>query len=229
MKAHRSSTGFTLVELLVALMVMAVLSLMAWRGLDGMARARDVTQSRADTVQALQSGLAQWGTDLDALADVRIFGTGAPGGLTTALDWNGQTLRLVRHTTAMAPDGLVYSGLRVVAWSRRVQGENAQWLRWQSDVLTARASVQAAWLQAAQWAQNPNPALQSNELVVSTLQDWQVFYFRADAWTNPLSSNDVAGKAPDGVRVVLTLPPVSPLAGTLTRDWIRPQIAGNKS
>ena len=224
---RRCARGFTLIELMVALMVMAVLSLMAWRGLDGMARAREVTQTRADTLQALQSGLAQWGSDLDALADVSVFAVG--GTVPTAIDWNGQTLRLIRVVQVSGPNGVSLPALRVVAWSRGQQASRPYWLRWQSDPLTTRSAVQAAWLQAAQWAQTPNPALQSRELAVVPLQDWQVFYFRADTWSNPLSSNDVVGKSPDGVRLVLTLPGDSPLAGTLVRDWIRPQIAGNKS
>ena len=36
--------GFTLVELLVALMVMALLAVLSWRGLDGMTRAQTQTQ-----------------------------------------------------------------------------------------------------------------------------------------------------------------------------------------
>ena len=37
---RQSRCGFTLVELLVALAAMAMLSLMAWRGIDGMGRAQ---------------------------------------------------------------------------------------------------------------------------------------------------------------------------------------------
>jgi len=29
---------------------------------------------------------------------------------------------------------------------------------------------------------------------------------------------------PDGVRLVLTLPPDQTINGTLTRDWVRPQV-----
>ena len=62
MSQHRSSKhplrhgGFTLVELLVALAVMALLSLMSWRGLDSMGRMQARTQARADDLQALRNG-----------------------------------------------------------------------------------------------------------------------------------------------------------------------------
>ena len=48
-------TGFTLLELLVALAVMAMLGLMAWRGVDAMARALSVTRTAEAQVQTLQA------------------------------------------------------------------------------------------------------------------------------------------------------------------------------
>jgi general secretion pathway protein J len=235
--------GFTLVELLVALMVMALLSILSWRGLDGMARATAITQSRADELVALQNGMAQFGADLDAMADLPKAATPAISGgsmeaapklnVTTAgkpvpLDWNGQVLRIVR-----ASGNAGESGLRVVAWSRRLiaaQGATqGQWLRWQSGLLHNPADLQSAWSQAAVWAQNPDDAARKQEVVVVPLVDWTIYFFRNDAWSNPLSSAEAASAKPDGVRLVLTLPEGAALAGAITRDWIRPTVAGNKS
>ena len=208
------SVGFTLVELLVALFVMALLAVMSWRGIDGMVRAQAQTQARADAVATLQTGLSQWGADLDALADL-------PSG---ALEWNGQSLRITRYAGSGAG-----AGLRVVAWSRRDIDGTAWWLRWQSELLRTPAAVQQAWLQAGIWAQNPDDVSRSREVAMVPLGEWKVFYFRNDAWTNPLSSTENPASGPDGVRLVLTLPQGGPLAGDLTRDWIRPTISGNKS
>jgi len=233
--------GFTLVELLVALLVMALLSLMSWRGLDGMARATAITQARADELVALQNGMAQFGADLDAMADLPVVappaaggsaGSGASGPATAAkpapLDWNGQALRIVR-----ASGGVADSGLRVVAWSRRIGQVNGtaqgQWLRWQSDLLHSPADLKSAWSQAAIWAQNPDDATRKREVAVAPLADWKIYYYRNDAWSNPMSSADAANAAPDGIRLVLTLPEGAALAGAITRDWIRPTVAGNKS
>jgi general secretion pathway protein J len=216
--------GFTLVELLVALMVLALLAVMSWRGLDGMARATEQTRQRADALMALQTGLAQWGADLDAMVDPAPADP-SPGnaGAPAALDWNGLVLRITRADASGAD-----AGLRVVAWSRRdVQG-TPQWLRWQSGVLRDRAALQSAWSQAAVWAQNPGDAERQFEVAISPLAQWQVFYFRNDAWTNPLSSAAPAA-VPDGVRLELTLPPGDALTGLLRRDWIRPTVGGNKS
>jgi len=74
------------------------------------------------------------------------------------------------------------------------------------------------------------------------VEQWKVFYYRSDAWTNPLSSDAAppprpsgekpAGPdltLPDGVRLVLTLPADGAISGTLTRDWVRLSQGGGKS
>jgi general secretion pathway protein J len=207
------SKGFTLVELLVALMVMALLSLLSWRGLDAMARTQARTQARADDVRALQTGLGQWGADLDAMADVP-----------DALEWSGQSLRILRYSSVSSA-----SGLQVVAWSRREIDGVPQWLRWQSDVLQTRPAIRDAWLQAGLWAQNPNQESRRREVAIVPLAQWQIFFYRGDAWTNPSSSSGATPKLPDGVRLVLTLPPGGAVPGVLTRDWIHPAAAPARS
>ena len=47
-RSTRLQTGFTLVEVLVALALMAVLAGMAWQGLDGISRARTASQQRVE-------------------------------------------------------------------------------------------------------------------------------------------------------------------------------------
>ena len=54
-KPARMRRGFTLVEVLVALSIMAVLATMAWQGIDGMVRARDISQARLDRSGGLAS------------------------------------------------------------------------------------------------------------------------------------------------------------------------------
>lgn len=44
---HMSENGFTLIEALVALMIMAIVGLMAWRGMDAMIRGREIIESRS--------------------------------------------------------------------------------------------------------------------------------------------------------------------------------------
>jgi general secretion pathway protein J len=221
-----ATRGFTLIELLVAIAVMAMMAMMSWQGLDGMTRAQEQTRQRANEVLALQMGLAQWAADLDALAQ------GSP---LPSIDWDGRVIRMTRYSRTSAADGLL-----VVAWSRRIVDGTGQWLRWQSPPVRTRGELQDAWQQATLWAQNPGQELKRREVTITPLDQWQLFYYRQDAWTNPLSS--AAGTAPsaggaplpttslpDGVRLVLTLPGTSALAGVITRDWIRPTVGGNKS
>lgn len=229
--------GFTLVELLVALSVMALLSVLSWRGLDGMTRIQSQTRQRADDILTLQAGLAQWGADLDALAPVT-FLRQTPGDRPESLDWNGHVLRMTRFSAAPSD-----SGLRVVAWTQRGLTGHSRWLRWQSAVLHTQGELLLAWRQAEHWALNPGNEEKTNEIAITPLTQWQIFYFRDEAWTHPLSSDGqvlrtdrsnpsmsaVHNRVPDGVRLVLTLPTGQALNGTLTRDWVRPTFGGQKS
>ncbi len=220
--------GFTLVELLVALAVMALLAIVSWRGLDGMVRAQEQTRQRGNDLLVLQAALAQWGTDLDALQTLPH---------TTAIDWDGQVLRMTRRSSAQ-PD----PGALVVAWARReVQGQS-QWLRWQSPPLRTQGDWQQAWQQAGQWGRNPGDADRRSEVVLLPLSDWQIFYYRDNAWSNPQSSSGAqlaatpdnptgasAGRIPDGVRLQLDLAPGQALVGRITHDWVNPLLGGGKS
>ena len=208
------SGGFTLIELLVAIAIMALMAGLSWRGLDGMARAQSQITARSDALLTLQTGLAQWTADLDAILQI-------PG--SDALDWDGRASRNV--------DGVIH------------------WMRWQSEPIATRSQLQTVWAQAAQWGQNPSAADRRFEVMLTPLNEWRVFYYRADSWTNPLSSdistNDIprtgsppagpnvtVGPAlalPDGVRIVLKLPDRGAVTGTITRDWIRPTLGGGKS
>lgn len=228
---RKHAHGFTLIELLVAIGILALMAGLSWRGLDGMARAQAQLHQRADTVLTLQAGLSQWAADLDALVQI-------PN--TPALDWDGRALRVTRRSTASPGDGLL-----VVAWTRRDIDGTGQWLRWQSPPVQTRGDLQATWARAAQWAQNASEEDKKLEVRVTPLDQWKVFYFRADAWTNPLSSDSAAPPPPlalpgvnkpavadtalpDGVRLVLTLPPNDAFVGTLTRDWARVTLGGGK-
>ncbi len=223
-KTDQPQQGFTLIELLVAIALMALMAAMSWRGLDGMTRAQTQMRQHADEVLTLQAGLNQWGADLDALAQ-------QPN--TPNLDWDGRALRLLRSSSASSSEGL-----RVVAWTRRQVAGVGQWLRWQSPPLRTRGELQTAWQRAALWAQNPSDEDRKREVSIVPLTDWQIFYYRSNAWSNPLSSEGAPTDAktapptapvvPDGVRLVLTLPPGQALSGVLTRDWMSPTLGGAK-
>ena len=64
---RRRGGGFTLIEVLVALTIMAVLAGLAWRGLDGMLRAKNGSQEAVERTARLNTILAQWEQDLSQL------------------------------------------------------------------------------------------------------------------------------------------------------------------
>lgn len=227
---YSPQNGFTLVELLVALVVMALLALLSWRGLDGMTRVQGQTQSHTDGVLALQAGLAQWQTDLDAIS----LQANVPG--VSGLSYDGNVLRLTRR---YVEDGdksdkfVKNDSIRVVAWSQRVLDEKTTWLRWQSAPLKTRSELQAAWLQAATWAKEGNEADRKREVAVATIDQWKILYYQNDAWVNALTSGGVdsatgTATVPDGIRLVLTLAQGQALVGNITRDWGRPTLGGGK-
>ena len=224
----RRARGFTLVELLVALFALSLLAILSWRGLDGMTRAQSITESRADEVLTLQTGLAQWAADLDAIEQVQ--------GWNRAIDWNGRVLRLTRRSTVQVTDGIL-----VVAWTRRVGDSGGMWVRWQSAPVTTRGDLDQALQRAELWSQNQGTDDAGREVAITPLDDWQIYFFRDNAWTNPQSSGitavtvgsntsapppppGTASAQPDGIRLVLSLPANQPVAGLVTRDWVRPQL-----
>ena len=218
MRRHRTH-GFTLVEVLVALGILALMTGMAWRALGGMVDATQRVQAHTDGVLTLDAALGQWNADFDAIIELPF---------TTALDWDARALRITRRPAVDAGAGIV-----VVAWARGERNGQAQWLRWQSAPLQTRQQWAQAWAASAQWAQSPSDALRTQEVVLGPLAGWQIFYFRGGAWSNPLSAAGAAtdtakttalksAPLPDGIRLILEVPAPHPLAGTLTRDWARP-------
>ena len=64
-----ATRGFTLIEVLVALLVMAIMAGMAWRGIDVLVRSRDSAETRLAQTARLHTVLAQWEADLRAVQD----------------------------------------------------------------------------------------------------------------------------------------------------------------
>ena len=201
--------GFTLVELLVALLALAILAGLSWRGLDAMVRAQSQLRARADQLLALQVGLAQWTADLDALERLPQF---------IPIDWNGRVLRLVRRSGAQGPHGS--DGVVVAAWTQHSIDGRDTWIRWQSPPVVRRLQLEQAWLRAEAWARDPADTGRFGQVPVLPIAQWTLLYFRDNTWGEPGAS---PSPVPEGIRLVLTLPPDGPTAGTLTLDWVSPR------
>ncbi len=234
--------GFTLIEVLVALVAMALMAGLGWRGLDGLLRAREASQARVDQMAIMQTALAQWQADLDTVLGVP--GTqGLPG-----LSWDGRVLRVLRRASVPDPSG-TDAGLWVVSWTVRTlspaeadaiglsrQNPPQAWVRTQAPASTDRQRLQETWAAAVQGGSGSGSAsdLGATTAVLFPAQQWQLFYFRGDAWSNPLSSSGTVGAGqdatvPDGVRLILTLPEGTSPGGTITLDWVRPAFSAVRS
>lgn len=216
---HQLAAGFTLIEVLVALLIMSVIAVLGWRGIDSMARSREVAQAASERSLRLGTVIAQFDADLQAVQDTPTV---------PALAFDGASLRMSRRTDA---------GVQIVVWSLR----EGVWQRWAGSSATRVAALQESWL-ASQQLQGQEP---QQIRLLDGATGWQVYFFRDGAWTNAQSSGDVATsnsaaaaaaaaaaggsgtpaglaaaatqtrreKLPQGVRLVIDLP-----EGKLTRD-----------
>lgn len=225
--------GFTLVEVLVAIALMAMLAGLAWRGVAGMAEARTDSQEHMDRHLRLTTVLAQWEQDMAMLHNTAAV---------PSLTFDGATVRLVRRVEQGSTHGV-----QVVAWQRRDQ----RWLRWPGPVTADAQALRESWFLSQQLLGNEPQQL----LMLDGLSSWQVYFYRDNAWSNAQSSAGAAPPAPPpvatppapsgspptpgapppapapaaapkpplptGVRVVLTLEGRG-LSGELTRDVLVP-------
>ncbi|MEO7495352.1 MAG: prepilin-type N-terminal cleavage/methylation domain-containing protein [Massilia sp.] len=64
--------GFTLVELLVAISILAMVAVLGWRGLDGIVRARQSLTEQMETTRGMQLAFAQMQSDCEHIADIDV-------------------------------------------------------------------------------------------------------------------------------------------------------------
>lgn len=199
----RAAAGFTLVEVLVALVVMATMAAMAWRGIDALARSREIAQAHLAQTARLQTVMAQWEVDLRALQDSH-----SP---VQPLAFDGGNLVLTRQATG---------GLQVVVWSLR---EGSLW-RWESPAVRLAEDLADQRQRGLQQLAQRNPALRAFDGVAG----WQFYCYWGNAWSNCQSTGSAAtGNAgpvkttsttPAGLRIAMQFADGSGLGGTLTRE-----------
>jgi general secretion pathway protein J len=161
------SSGFTLVEVMVALVILATMAGMAWQGVDMIVRSRAAASERVERLLRLQSVLAQWEVDLREIADTQ----NVPG-----FGFDGATLRLTRRRDA---------GVQVVVWSLREQ----TLMRWAGPVVVSGEALQEAWMHSQQLL----PAEAHQLTMLPGVASWQVYVYskRSGSWSNALSTGDM--------------------------------------
>lgn len=216
----RPRAGFTLIEVLLGLALVALLALMSWRGLDGMLRGQERLRERGQSLASLQTALAQWDMDLQQAAESPYL---------NAIAWDGRQLRIVRRSVGEP-------ALVVVAWGdRRAADGRLYWRRWQSAPLRDRAALLRAWSEAAarldgEAAGAGEPAAGAGTVTLLPIEGWQVLFHQGAGWAGaPVLAAPAAGavdpqlvEPPAAVRLRLQLAPGAGLAGTLELDWANP-------
>ena len=157
--------GFTLVEVLVALLIMAVIAAMGWQGVSGMVKARDIGAQASDRTLRLSTVIGQWEQDLAAIYD---------SGTVPGIQFDVAALRLVRRSD---------NGVQLVVWAVR----DGLWQRWPGQVVRRGADLREAWL-ASQQLQGKEPGQLT---VLDGVTGWQLYFWRGQGWSNAQSSGDL--------------------------------------
>ena len=72
-RAVGQRAGFTLVELLVAISILAIVAVLGWRGLDGIVRARVNLTEQMETTRGMQLAFAQMQSDCEHMASAELL------------------------------------------------------------------------------------------------------------------------------------------------------------
>ena len=96
------SRGFTLLELLVAITVLSIVSMIAWRGLDSLVTTRERLEPEADDVRALLTTFGQMERDLAQVTNPKFVGLTTPSIQVSVAD--GATMLQLARVAPPAPD-----------------------------------------------------------------------------------------------------------------------------
>src|SRR5450830_1856840 len=181
----RAQQGFTLIEVMVAIMLMALVSLIAWRGLDSVTRADQHLQASTEQTEALLRALNQLQRDLNMRASVELS-------VPASLQEEKSKPSGLAAVTVRSSDS---KGFRLdVIRSAPVAGDGLQRVRWwlKGDSLY-RAAAPAR-------DRFPLPAAKDGVVVLTGVSDVQVRVWEADKGWRQLSGN--RREDPLGVEVV---------------------------
>jgi general secretion pathway protein J len=200
-KRRRTDGGFTLIEVLVALVVMSIVAGLSSQAVDGMVRTRNVVDEQSRRLVSLGTALAQWEQDLQSLLT---------DGPLPSIHFDGSRLRLIRR---------VPQGVQLVVWSL----QQGTWQRWAAPPTTTESQLAMTWAQV--------PQMQGREPGhIKLAEDVTNAQSAADLVTSGVAASQGTGagralpnreRLPHGVRLVMTLQGAAG-NGTITRDVLVP-------
>lgn len=179
--------GFTLIEVMVAIMLMAIVSLIAWRGLDSVTRADTHLQASTAQTEELLRTLHQLERDIALRVSIELRepdltnnddGPPAGPGAITVRSADNQTFRLDVIRSAAAQQ----AGLQRVRW----------WLKGQT-LYRAAAPARDRY---------PLPAPKEGVAVLDSISDLQVRVWEPDMGWRQVSGNRI--EDPQGLEIRLT-------------------------
>ena len=185
MNAHQAQQGFTLIEVLVALTLMALVSLISWRGLEAVQNTGERLDDRAEETLSIVRALGQIERDIllhagpDILPDPTSVATpdvrGGPFRMPPGIVWNDST------------------GLNLV----RAAGEGRwQQLRWYLEDGALRRAV------GAPSHLLPLPPIETSVIVIEQVQALTVRIWQpGQGWVDPTQGGSQSG-SPSGESII---------------------------
>jgi general secretion pathway protein J len=154
----------------VALVILSVMAAMAWKGMDGITRSREIADGGLKRTLRMQSVMQQWSADLNS-----VIATGVVQGI----QFDGAALRLTRQSQG---------GVQVVVWALR----SGRWVRWAGQPVTNVGALEEQWMRSFNF-QGREPG---SIAALKGVEQWQVYFFRGGAWSNAQSSAGASANSP---------------------------------
>jgi general secretion pathway protein J len=197
----KTARGFTLVELLVAIGILAMVAVLGWRGLDGIVRARVALTDQMEMTRGMQLAFAQMQSDCEHAVDATMLGR------RPFLQQADNRLTLVRTVlNENEPARLQVIAYRLV---------NGQLMRRESNTTRDLVELDALW-QASVSDTDPTPAV----TLQGGVESMGVLVWQNNAWQKQPQATAQGGIVPSAVTGVQVVLAARGFAQPLTKSFL---------